>query len=68
MTDRTLPDPATSPTVTVEDAARILGISRGLAYTAVREGAIPSIRIGRRYVVKTAALAAMVSTNGGRDH
>jgi excisionase family DNA binding protein len=68
MTNRTLPDPTTSPTVTVEDAARILGISRGLAYTAVREGTIPSIRIGRRYVVKTAALLAMVSADRVRDH
>ena len=61
MTNRTLPDPATSPTVTVEDAARILGISRGLAYTAVREGTIPSIRIGRRYVVPTVALVQLLS-------
>jgi excisionase family DNA binding protein len=43
-------------TLTVEQAAEALGISRGLAYQAVREGAIPSVRIGRRVVVPRARL------------
>jgi excisionase family DNA binding protein len=34
-------------TVTVDDAAALLGMSRGGAYNAIREGDIPSIRIGR---------------------
>ncbi len=38
-------------TITVSEAARILGISRGAAYAAVHRGEIPSIRLGRRYVV-----------------
>lgn len=39
------------PILTVEQTARLLGISRGLAFTAVRAGDIPSIRIGRRILV-----------------
>jgi excisionase family DNA binding protein len=38
-------------TVTVEEAARILGISRGSAFRAVHRAEIPSIRIGRRLLV-----------------
>lgn len=38
-------------TVTVEEAARILGISRGSAFRAVHRSEIPSIRIGRRLLV-----------------
>ena len=67
MTNRTLPNPLVTPTVTVEDAARILGISRGLAYTAVQSGDIPALKIGRRLVVPTAALVAMVGGDVGRD-
>ena len=39
------------PILTVEQTAKLLGISRGLAFTAVRNGDIPSIRIGRRILV-----------------
>lgn len=57
---RAIPDPTVVPTLTVEGAARILGISRGLAYESVRSGGIPSLRIGRRLVVPTASLLAML--------
>lgn len=43
-------------TLTVEEAAAVLGISRGLAYEGVREGTIPSLRIGRRLLVPRKAL------------
>jgi excisionase family DNA binding protein len=38
-------------TITVEEAGRLLGISRGLAYQMAREGRIPTIRFGKRLVV-----------------
>jgi excisionase family DNA binding protein len=38
-------------TLTVEEAARLLGISRALAYELVHRGDIPSLRLGRRIVV-----------------
>lgn len=41
---------------TVEEAAEILGIGRNLAYEGVKNGDIPSIRIGKRIVVPKAAL------------
>lgn len=38
-------------TLSVEDAAPILGISRGLAYEMARKGELPIIRAGRRILV-----------------
>jgi excisionase family DNA binding protein len=38
-------------TLTVEEAARLLGISRAFAYDLVRRGDIPSLRLGRRIVI-----------------
>jgi len=53
-------DPATRPTVTVEESAEFLGISRGSAYEAARSGELPVIRIGRRLLVPTALLLRML--------
>jgi excisionase family DNA binding protein len=49
-------------TLTVEEAAAALGISRGAAYAAARQGAIPTLRIGRRLIVPRAAIARMLET------
>lgn len=47
-------------TITVEDAAALLGISRGLAYDLVRRGEIPALRLGGRIVVPKRRLQEMV--------
>lgn len=47
-------------TVTVEEAGRMVGISRGAAYQAVRTGELPSRRFGGRIVVPLAELRAMM--------
>ena len=49
-------------TYSVEEAARILGVGRQSAYTAVRDGTLPAIRVGRRLVVPRAALERMLAT------
>jgi excisionase family DNA binding protein len=54
-------------TVTVSEAAEMLGISRALAYEAVRRGDIPHIRIGRRVVVPTVALTRLLASAIGGD-
>jgi excisionase family DNA binding protein len=51
-------------TLSVEAAARILGLSRVSAYEAVRTGQIPSLRFGRRIVIPRAALNRMLSQAG----
>jgi excisionase family DNA binding protein len=47
-------------TVTVDEAAKALGVSRYAAYRAVWQGQIPSIRIGRRLLVPVAKLNEML--------
>jgi excisionase family DNA binding protein len=61
--------PATGPrlTLTVEEAASALGISRASAYEAVRVGEIPSVRIGRRILVPQSALQRMLDAAGEFD-
>jgi excisionase family DNA binding protein len=54
-------------TISVEDAARILGISRGLAYEAARRGELPCIRIGRRLLVPRARLLDLVGAEEVMD-
>jgi excisionase family DNA binding protein len=53
MSTTALPAPLT---MTVEQAGRLLGISRGAAYRAAARGQIPTIRLGRRLLVPTARL------------
>ena len=48
-------------TLTVEEAAEILGISRAFAYTLVRNEELPSLRLGRRVVVPRQALERMLN-------
>lgn len=47
-------------TMSVEEAALALGISRAFAYQAVYRGEIPHIRIGRRVLIPRAALEKLV--------
>jgi excisionase family DNA binding protein len=48
-------------TLTVEEAARLLGISRALAYELVARGEIPSLRLGRRIVIPRHALDVLLA-------
>lgn len=42
--------------IRIEEAAKLLGIGRDLAYRLARAGEIPSVRLGRRLVVPRKAL------------
>jgi excisionase family DNA binding protein len=42
---------ATRRTMYIEEFAAAIGISRSAAYEAVKRGEIPSIRIGRRFLI-----------------
>jgi excisionase family DNA binding protein len=48
-------------TLTIEEAARVLGIGRSAAYLAAHRGDLPVIRIGRRYVVPRVALERLLN-------
>jgi excisionase family DNA binding protein len=47
-------------TVTVEEAAEMLGISRSSAYECVHRGELQALRLGRRLVVPRSALEEML--------
>jgi excisionase family DNA binding protein len=47
-------------TFKVQEAAKILGVSRNTAYDAVKTGQLPIIKIGRRFLVPRAALERML--------
>jgi len=50
-------------TLTVEETAEKLGISRGLAYEAVANGEIPVVRVGRRLLVPVVGLEKMLKSS-----
>jgi excisionase family DNA binding protein len=51
-------------TLTVEEAAEVLGISRPTAYEAIQTGEIPHIRIGRRILIPRVALEKLLANAG----
>lgn len=54
----------TSPkTLTIEEAAKALRISRSSAYEAARSGELPTIRIGKRLLVPVVALERLLAGN-----
>lgn len=61
MTPKDLP-----PTMNVEEAGEMLGISRRSAYRAAANGELPALRIGRRLLVPTAQLLDLLGISRGR--
>lgn len=55
-------------TLTVEEVAQLLGISRGLAYEMARCGKLPVVRFGRRMLVPRGALERMLNQPGDESH
>ena len=47
-------------TLSIEEAAKVLGIGRNLCYERVKTGEIPVIKIGRRLVVPKKALEKLL--------
>jgi excisionase family DNA binding protein len=48
------------PTLTVEQAAELLGIGRNQTYEAVARGEVPAMRIGRRWIIPTVRLLKLL--------
>jgi excisionase family DNA binding protein len=49
--------------MTVEEAARVLGISRSSAYECVRRGELRAVRLGRRLVVPRLVVDQLLAGN-----
>jgi excisionase family DNA binding protein len=54
-------------TLTVDEAAECLGIGRSLAYEMVRQGKIPAIRLGGKWLISKAGLERMLECAGRKD-
>ncbi len=52
-------------TMSVDAAARYLGISRSHAYDLVRAGELPHLRLGRRILIPTRDLDALLGRGAG---
>lgn len=53
------------PTLSIEQAARYLGVSRAYGYTMAREGRLPTIKLGEKRVrVPALALLKMLGGDG----
>lgn len=50
-------------TLSIDQTAEILGISRGLVYGLVARGELPSIRFGRRILVLKKAIDKLVNAD-----
>ena len=46
--------------ISVEEGRKLLGLSRGLMYEAVRSGQVPSIHVGRRILIPKVLLEKML--------
>ena len=51
--------------LSVAEAAKLLGIGRGLAYDLIAEGRLPSLRLGRRLLVPRFALEQWIAQEVG---
>ncbi len=54
------------PTLTVEQAGELLGISRRSAYRAANTGDLPTIKLGRRLLVPTARVLDLLGLSEDR--
>ena len=59
---------AVSRTMTVTEAARVLGISRTTAYECVHTGDLPALRLGGRIVVPTKAIEDLLERASAIPH
>ena len=62
-----MPDRNRPATLTVAQAAQLLGISVRATYRAIEGGHIPAIRLGRRILVPTAPLEHLLGLRSESD-
>ncbi|MGH9212211.1 MAG: helix-turn-helix domain-containing protein [Acidimicrobiales bacterium] len=57
-------DSVSKLTVSVDEAAEMLGVSPGLVYVMVRKKQLRAIRLGRRILIPRRAVEALVQADG----
>jgi excisionase family DNA binding protein len=53
--------------MTVKEVIAFLGMDSDAVYRAVRRGTIPSIKVGRKYLIPRDFVNRMLAAKGGRD-
>lgn len=53
--------------LSINDAARAIGIGRTKLYDLINTGALKTVRLGRRTLVSTASIEALVNDGGGGE-
>ena len=56
--------PGTKQTLTVSEAAEILGVSKPMGYSLIRDGSIPAINVGKKILISKLVLSVWLK-NGG---
>jgi len=54
-------------TLTVDETAAVLGVGRATVYQSIRDGAIPSLRLGRVIRVPVPALLALLGESAPHE-
>jgi excisionase family DNA binding protein len=65
-----LSTPHATMAISVEQAARTAGLGRTLLYSLITSGELPSVKIGKRRLIRVEALARWLASQeqpGGRD-
>lgn len=61
MSPKSIPNPEDVPILSVPEAGRLaFNLSNSAAYAAAKRGELPTIKVGRRIVVPTAALRRLL--------
>ena len=55
-------------TLTVDEAAKCLGIGRNSAYEAIARGEIPVVKVGKRLLVPKAALEILLAAGQSKKN
>jgi excisionase family DNA binding protein len=63
-----IPKSSRRMTYTVEEVAELLGLGRNTAYVAVRNGNIPAIKIGGRYVIPKSVIDKLLNGEISTQH
>jgi excisionase family DNA binding protein len=58
MTVRYKPSSTNRQTITVDELAELLAVDRNLVYRGLRSGEIPSVRVGRKFIIYRPAIEA----------
>jgi excisionase family DNA binding protein len=60
-----LDHPDSRVTITVPEAAELLGISESAAYEAAARGELPAVKVGRRVLIKRDQFLEILTSTGG---